>query len=90
MRGLRYYYLLGLLIALPLTAFVIGEEPKPPIEKLTSVVVQEFEKTGLKPEVWVVNIPGENAKVQLSADHPQEGKQGLKLHYRFTAGGNVQ
>jgi hypothetical protein len=90
MRSARRFLLVSLVAILPVTAFVIGDQPKSDAAKLTSVIVQDFEKPELKPEVWVVNIPGENAKVQLSADHPKEGKQGLKLHYHFLAGGNVQ
>ena len=40
--------------------------------------------------MWVVNIPNENASVQLSADHPHEGKQCLKLHYHFVGTGQFQ
>jgi beta-glucanase (GH16 family) len=58
--------------------------------KLTAVRVQDFEKTASAPSVWVVNIPNENASVRLSADQPHEGKQCLKLHYRFLAAGQFQ
>lgn len=51
------------------------------------VLVQGFEEASSLPTVWVVNIPNENASVQLSTDHPSEGKQSLKLHYHFTGGG---
>ena len=56
----------------------------------TPVMVQDFEKASPQPSVWVVNIPNENASVQLSADHPHDGKQCLKLHYRFLAKGQFQ
>src|ERR1041385_6538649 len=56
----------------------------------TSVMVQDFEKPFPAPTVWVVNIPNENASVQLSTDQPYEGKQCLKLHYHFVASGKFQ
>ena len=56
----------------------------------TPVMVQDFEKATLQPSVWVVNIPNENASVQLSTDHPHDGKQCLKLHYHFLGTGNFQ
>src|ERR1700722_16603539 len=65
-------------------------EPKTESKKLTPVLVQDFEKTSHKPTVWVVNIPNENAAVQLSTDHPHEGKQCLKLHYHFVGTGQFQ
>ena len=55
--------------------------------KLHPVLVQDFEKPTSLPRVWAVGIPNENAAVQLSTDHPSEGKQSLKLHYHFTGGG---
>ena len=55
--------------------------------RLTRVTLQDFENASSKPTVWVVNIPNENASVQLSTDHPHEGQQCLKLHYHFTRGG---
>ena len=59
-------------------------------QKLTPVMVQDFEKPTLKPSVWVVGIPNENASVQLSNDQPHDGKQCLKLHYHFLAVGGFQ
>ncbi|MGA2034490.1 MAG: carbohydrate binding domain-containing protein, partial [Thermoguttaceae bacterium] len=56
----------------------------------TPVMVEDFEKASLKPSVWVVNIPNENASVQLSTDQPHEGKQCLKLHYHFLGTGSFQ
>lgn len=56
---------------------------KQPPEKLTPVMVQDFEKASSLPTVWVVDLPKENASAQLSADHPHEGEQCLKLHYHF-------
>ena len=56
----------------------------------TSVMVQDFEKATPSPTVWVVNIPNENASVKLSTDNAREGKQCLKLHYRFVAEGGFQ
>ena len=64
----------------------VGSEPG----KLTSVMVQDFEKSSPPPKVWVVNIPDENASVQLSTEHPHEGKQCLKLHYQFIDKGKFQ
>ena len=40
--------------------------------------------------MWVVNIPNENASVQLSSDQPHDGKQSLKLHYHFLGTGSFQ
>jgi hypothetical protein len=54
---------------------------------LTPVTVQDFEKDSSLPKIWVVGIPNENASVQLSADHPHDGKRCLKLHYHFTGAG---
>jgi len=56
----------------------------------TPVMVQDFEKASSLPKVWVVNIPNENASVQLSTDHPHDGKQCLKLHYHFLGTGSFQ
>lgn len=56
----------------------------------TPVIVQGFENPSFKPTVWVVNIPNENASVQLSTDQPREGKQCLKLHYHFLGTGSFQ
>jgi beta-glucanase (GH16 family) len=57
---------------------------------VTPVMVQDFEKISTPPTVWVVNIPDENASVQLSTDQPHDGKKCLKLHYRFVDTGNFQ
>ena len=54
---------------------------------LTPVLAEDFEKASSLPKVWVVNIPESNASLQLSTDHPDQGKQCLKLHYHFTGGG---
>ncbi len=54
------------------------------------VVVQDFEPASPMPTVWVVNIPNENASLQLSTDHPHDGKSCLKLHYHFVAPGEFQ
>ena len=72
-----------LLLALPVLLFygvaqVFGTTP---------VTVQDFEQDSSLPKLWVVNIPNENASIQLSQDHPSEGKQCLKLHYHFPGGG---
>lgn len=55
----------------------------------TRVTVQDFEKAS-SPAVWVVNIPDQNAAVQLSADQAHDGKQALKLRYQFVGTGNFQ
>jgi hypothetical protein len=57
---------------------------------LTAVMVRNFEREVSPPAVWVVNIPSDNASVRYSDDHPQEGKQCLKLHYRFVDRGAFQ
>ena len=61
-----------------------------PAWALAPVMVQDFEKASPPPSVWVVNIPNENASVQLSTDHPHDGKQCLKLHYHFIEKGQFQ
>ncbi len=85
--------------ALPRFLAESPKKPEPPpadantkgaASKLTSVVVQDFEKPASLPKVWVVNIPNENASVQLSTDHPHDGKQCLKLHYHFVGTGQFQ
>ena len=58
-----------------------------PVRGATPVVIQDYETASSLPKVWVVNIPNENASVQLSSEHPHDGKQCLKLHYHFTGGG---
>ncbi len=77
MRGLLFFSLL-------LTVAIA------PASGATQVMVQDFEKVGLPPTVWVVNIPNENASVQLTTEHPHGGKQCLKLHYKFVATGQFQ
>jgi hypothetical protein len=54
---------------------------------LTPVVAEDFENVSNPPKVWVVNIPESNAAVTLSTEHPNQGKQCLKLHYHFTGPG---
>ncbi len=68
----------------------IGTEAKREPGKRTPVMVQDFEKASSLPNVWVVHIPNENASVQLSTDHPHDGKQCLKLHYHFLGKGQFQ
>jgi hypothetical protein len=53
------------------------------------IMVQDFE-TDMAPSVWAVNMPDENASVQLSTDRPHDGKQCLRLHYRFVSAGDFQ
>jgi len=79
--------MLGLL-AVTVPGSGLGADPKEP--KLTPVLVQGYETATPAPTVWAVNIPNENASVKLSSDHPHEGKQCLKLHYRFVAKGGFQ
>ena len=59
-------------------------------QEATPVMVQDFEKADSLPSVWVVDIPNENASVQLSTDQPHDGKQCLKLHYHFLGTGGFQ
>ncbi len=56
----------------------------------TRVMVQDFEKPTSLPGVWVVNIPNENASVELTTEHPQDARQCLKLHYKFKGTGEFQ
>jgi hypothetical protein len=56
-------------------------------EPLSKLVVQDFEEGSSAPKVWVVNIPNENASVELSSEQAASGKQSLKLHYHFTGDG---
>ncbi|MCR4415491.1 MAG: family 16 glycosylhydrolase [Thermoguttaceae bacterium] len=57
---------------------------------LTPVMVQDFEQASLQPTVWSVNIPAPTPSVQLSTDEPHDGKQCLRLHYRFLGTGGFQ
>ena len=77
-------------LSVVLAQYVLAEKPKAEPAKLTPVMVQDFEKGSSPPKVWVVNIPDENASVQLSTDHPHDGKQCLKLHYHFVGTGEFQ
>ncbi len=52
----------------------------------TRVMVQDFEKVPSPPNVWVVNIPDQNASVRISTVHPHEGKQCLMLHVHVSSG----
>ena len=61
-----------------------------PAQEATPVMVQDFERAGSPPSVWVVNIPNENASVELTTDQPHDGKQCLKLHYHFVGTGGFQ
>ncbi len=61
-----------------------------PASGSTQVMVQDFEKAAARPSVWVVNIPNENASVELTTEHPQDAKQCLKLHYKFKGTGEFQ
>jgi hypothetical protein len=73
-----------LLLSLLLTAAIA------PASGSTRVMVQDFEKASSLPNVWVVNIPNENASVQSTTEHPQGAKQCLKLHYKFKGQGQFQ
>src|SRR5580658_10430608 len=55
-----------------------------------AALIQDFEQPASLPTVWVVNIPNENASVQLSTVDPHDGTQCLKLHYHFVSTGNFQ
>jgi len=56
----------------------------------THVMVRDFEKAASPLTVWVVNIPNENASVELSTHEPHEGKRCLRLHYHFIGTGKFQ
>ncbi|HEX2948532.1 MAG TPA: flagellar filament outer layer protein FlaA [Armatimonadota bacterium] len=56
---------------------------------LNKITVQSYESDDSLPKLWGVNTQAENS-VKLSQEMPSEGKQCLKLHYAFTAGGNDQ
>jgi hypothetical protein len=91
MRRLSALLELGLAVAyLSTSPVAIGAEPKGEAPKLTPVIVQDYEKASSLPKAWVVNIPDENASALLSADHPHDGKQCLKLHYHFVGEGKFQ
>jgi hypothetical protein len=73
-----------------LLGFILLLSGTAPMSASTPVRVQDFERASSQPTVWVVNIPNENASVKLSTDQPQDGKQCLKLHYRFVGTGQFQ
>ncbi len=77
------------LVVLAGTIVVVGGEGRilAADQKTTPIMVQDFEKATPPSTVWVVGIPNENASVQLSTEHPYQGKQCLKLHYHFTGNG---
>lgn len=70
----------GLLSLLAISSSRAGEK----------IMVEDFEKTDLKPTVWVVNIPDENASVSQSPGNAHDGGTCLKLRYRFLGEGNFQ
>ena len=76
-RWLAFLLLLHLALLTPASA-------APPL------IVQDFESPAAAPKVWVVNIPNQNAVVQISAEHPHAGASCLKLHYHFVATGGFQ
>ena len=78
---------LFLIVALLPTALWADPAPKGAVTP-GPVMVQDYEAASSLPTVWVVNIPNENASVQLSAADPFQGKQCLKLHCHFTGTGN--
>lgn len=49
------------------------------------IMVQDFESATDTPTAWTVNIPPDTANVKRTSDQVFEGKQALKLHYRFTS-----
>lgn len=72
-----------LLLSLAVGSAVFGQAPTTTLP-LLSVMVQDFEKPGKAPTVWIVGAPNENASVKLTTEHPQQGQQSLQLHYKFT------
>jgi hypothetical protein len=81
---------IGALVCFLVPFPTVGAEPTASSRALTSVLVEDFEKSSLKPTVWVVNISNENASIQLSHEHPHDGQQCLKLHYQFVTTGQFQ
>ena len=73
-----------------LLALVICFSPPPPAQGATPVVVQDFEQVSSPLTVWVVNIPNENATVQVTTEQSHAGLHCLKLHYHFVATGGFQ
>jgi hypothetical protein len=61
-----------------------------PVAAAAPVMLLDFERGAAAPTVWVVNIPNANASVRLSTEQPHDGRQCLKLHYRFVATGQFQ
>lgn len=55
-----------------------------------TVMVQNYEQPSSLPNVWVVNMPNGSATAELSREDPHEGKQCVKVHYRFTASGGYE
>ncbi|QVL33586.1 family 16 glycosylhydrolase [Telmatocola sphagniphila] len=88
---MKWYFLsaTGGFLALGLFLFGAPKSFAQPPGLYHPIVLQDFEKAPA-PKAWVVNIPEENAKVSLSADHPKEGKQCLKLSYRFLDKGGIE
>lgn len=51
------------------------------------VLVQGFENGAPQAKVWVVNIPEENASLELSSEQTQQGEKSLEVHYQFSGPG---
>jgi hypothetical protein len=76
-------------VLLPLLSLLLSC-PLAPLGAATPVMLQDFEQVSTPPTVWVVGIPNENASVKVSPEQPHDGKQCLKLHYRFIDTGQFQ
>lgn len=61
-----------------------------PAMGVTHVTLEDFEKADRPHTVWVVNIPNENAAVELSTASPHSGSRCLKAHYHFVETGGFQ
>jgi hypothetical protein len=59
-----------------------------PVSGFTKVMVHDFENAAALHEIHVANLPNKNAFIQLSTDHPYEGKQCLKLHHCLVGNGS--
>src|SRR5262249_31763448 len=89
-RAVAYLALAAAFVCVLIPPATVGTGPEDAPSTLPPVLVPDFQKAARPPNVWVVRSPQENAAVQLSTDQPHEGKQCLKLHYRFVAGENFQ
>jgi len=61
------------------------------LQAAAPIALQDYEADATPTlTAWVVNIPNENASVNLSSEQPQSGKHCLRLHYRFVDAGSFQ